>query len=536
MFLFKKNTIFILLVIFMNNAYKCMGKINKNDNNKEILYPKSENIDIKNFKQVIYVSKRFKKHKANGSKSSPFNSIQKAILNIEKGDVAIFVAEGKYNETPIKMAEGINLFGGFDSLKWTRDIIKNKTELSGNKKNRVLIAADSLTIDGFFISDGLIRGQGGGIYFKSASPKISNNIFINNSTIGPKNWNPEYWHEMANDGGAIYFEKESSPIIKNNLFIKNNTEIGRGAGIACNYGAKPVIKNNVFFNNFSGLDDPMRSSDGGAVSIFDWCDAKVVNNIFLSNTAGNRNDGGALFIALWSSAEISKNLFVDNESKDDAGAIFIGGQEHRYEEPLDPIPPEDEFFVDINNNKLIGNRNSSKNSGAMRFTMESRGRFSNNITALNNGIYFQRSEVAVNNNIILDNFLFIETKKGLELGSITNNLIWADFDLLVNATVKNNNILDLNNDSLNYSKKPNFRNDRIIINAFSTNWERSRYCSKIYDPTKQFKPDGLVNRVVKSGDRYSVIIENTETILKIWGDFSGKTKFEVLPSYSLLTK
>ncbi|MDZ7765889.1 MAG: hypothetical protein U5K00_15985 [Melioribacteraceae bacterium] len=43
------------------------------------------------------------------------------------------------------------------------------------------------------------------------------------------------------------------------------------------------------------------------------------------------NDGGAVFIALWSSTAVKNNIFVDNECGDDAGALFVGGQEHRYD-------------------------------------------------------------------------------------------------------------------------------------------------------------------------------------------------------------
>ena len=87
----------------------------------------------------------------------------------------------------------------------------------------------------------------------------------------------------------------------------------------------------------------MRSSDAGAVSIFNWSDAVIEGNLFISNIADSKNDGGAIFIALWSSAKVNNNLFVDNHSGDDAGALFVGGQEHRYGGlPLDPIPPKDQ--------------------------------------------------------------------------------------------------------------------------------------------------------------------------------------------------
>ena len=59
------------------------------------------------------------------------------------------------------------------------------------------------------------------------------------------------------------------PEIAHNYFVNNSTECGRGGALAVDIGANPVVRNNVFANNRAGLDDPMRSSDGGAVSWFD---------------------------------------------------------------------------------------------------------------------------------------------------------------------------------------------------------------------------------------------------------------------------
>ncbi len=375
---------------------------------KEDISPRTIKIDESKYNKVIYVLSSADDVRGNGTKELPYASIKKAVSVSNDGELtAILVACGRYTENNIQLKDGVSLFGGYDSAEWKRDIYKNRTEIAAEGNGRVIIAADNLTIDGFngsgthvtaiidgfTITEGKYRGLGGAVYFRSSSPIISNNTFTKNITLKPVPWNPKYWHETANDGGAVYFEDGASPIIENNIFAGNKTENGRGAGLACNDHCKPIIRNNLFFNNTAGLDDPMRSSDGGAISIFKWCNAEITGNIILSNEAKASNDAGGVFVALWSSSKIEKNIFVDNEASDDAGALFVGGQEHRYDAPLDPIPPKDKFFVSIINNTFIGNRNSSKNSGAMRFTMESRGEFINNIVAQNNGVYFQRSEV-----------------------------------------------------------------------------------------------------------------------------------------------
>ncbi|MCI0494862.1 hypothetical protein L0Z72_07625, partial [candidate division KSB1 bacterium] len=199
--------------------------------------------------------------------------------------------------------------------------------------------------------------------------------------------------------------------------------------------------------------------------------------------------------------------------------------------PLDPLPSEDKFFVRIDSNVFIGNSNPSKNSGAMRFTMESRGRFSHNIVAHNSGIYFQRSEVTIENNVILDDFLFIETKAGLKTSVIRNNLIWAHFSLETDAIVTDNN-LKYHRDG-NFSTAPDFVDDWIELQAMSSIYHPKQLATTILISDDKFKKNELANRVIKSGDRWGVIKSNDDHKVEIWGDFSGEVHFTVLPGYQL---
>ncbi len=352
----------------------------------------------KNYSSIYYVDGTNGNDENNGSQQAPVKQIHALLQKIKPNNtqrIAICVAEGVYSEPTLILSAEIDIWGGFSRKNWERNIEKYPTYLDGGNKHTILKARGKNKIDGFYFTKGSVRGNGGAILCEGTSPTISNNYFIGNRTLKPDGWNPTYLHETAHDGGAIYGKNGAAPLVQNNIFTDNQTENGRGAAIAFDNKCQPAINNNVFINNVAGLDDPMRSSDGGAISIFRWCNAQISNNYFLSNKAISKNDGGALFIALWSTAEVTNNVFVDSESGDDAGALFVGGQEHRYDAPLDPIPPKEQFYVTINNNRFFGNRNSSMNSGAMRFTMESRGEFTNNVVAHNNGIYFQRSEVTV---------------------------------------------------------------------------------------------------------------------------------------------
>jgi hypothetical protein len=499
----------------------------------ETIYP-----DQSSYTKIFYVSDADDQDEpGNGTIKNPWTSINYALDQISDASdaqrYAIFISAGTYSKNTLNLKSHIDLFGGYDANDWQRDVEKNKTILNGDEKRRVVVGADDCRLDGFVITEGVVRGAGAAILCAGVKMTISNNTFTKNKTIGPENWKPKYWHETANDGGAIYCTNNAEVKIENNHFVSNFTDNGRGAGIGADHYCALQIKNNVFYGNKAGLNDPMRSSDGGAVSIFRWSKAEIENNLILSNKALAHNDAGGIFVALWSSANIKNNIFVDNEAGDDAGGLFVGGQEHRYDGPLDPIPPADSFFVSIDGNTFIGNRNSSSNSGAMRFTMESRGKFSNNVVAQNNGIYFQRSEVEISNNIILDDMLFVETKEGLKPGVIRDNIIWADFNLETEARVENNNFKNKDISESNYHKSFSFKDDMIRLKIASAVSKPREVYSIMTIIGDQMKPGIYRNRVVKVGQKWSAIRDNDANSLWLWGKFTGTTELTILPTYTV---
>jgi hypothetical protein len=279
-------------------------------------------------------------------------------------------------------------------------------------------------VDGFHFVRGRVRGKGAAIFCDGVSPTVANCVFTLNRTLVPQPWSPPLLHETAHDGGAIFATNGAAPRIEHCYFYDNTTECGRGAAVAADRRAAPRITASVFANNRSGLDDPFRSSDGGAVSLFDGCRGDVSGCIFSANTAFARNAAGGLFVALWSSPRITDNNFVANEGGDDAGALFIGGQEHRYGVPLDPMPSSDQFNVVVERNVFVGNTNSSKNSGAMRVTMESRVTFRDNVIAENaGGFYLQRSEIVAERNTVWQDWRFVEDKASLGPSRFQGNIL-----------------------------------------------------------------------------------------------------------------
>ncbi|MEO9023355.1 MAG: right-handed parallel beta-helix repeat-containing protein [Ginsengibacter sp.] len=498
--------------------------------------PHTARFNANEYENILYVSATVEGVQ-DGSLRHPYSSIKKAVdkTTAMVGSKAIVVSEGIYKEDKIQLPTGTSLYGGFHFPDMERDIEKYPSQVQPSQNDRIFIPENQTVIDGFIIRDAAYRGKGGAIFCGGTSPVITNNIFINNKTLNPLNWAPKYMHRTANDGGTIYAENNAAPVISHNLFTKNSTENGRGAGVACANHCKPQINYNVFLENTTGTNDPMRSSDGGAISIFNWCDATIEGNYFLSNTALSKNDGGAVFVALWSSAKIYDNLFIHSKSGDDAGSLFVGGQEHRYDAPLDELPSASKFFVDIKENIFFGNSNSSANSGVMRFTMESRGAFNNNITAFNTGVYFQRSEVEVKNNVIMDNFLFIETKKGLKESTIANNLISGSFSLQTPAIVKNNFF----EGAKAFQKDlqlipPRIVQDGISTHPYAASYNKDTYKTRIIVEGVSVKD--LVGRTIVSNDKWGIVDRQQGNILTVWGDLNGAVEVFILPTYTLTKK
>jgi hypothetical protein len=549
--LYKKTNVIIrwcllIIILSVNTLY---GQTTETYISHNDIGPKTDIFQPIKYNQILYVSPNGSDQEGIGSMEKPCQSISYTLSQIndagESNKVAVCIAEGTYEESTIDMKPYVDLYGGYRASDWARDIFKNLTILSGNGKRRVIIAANNTRLDGFIVSRGVIRGKGAGILCDGTSPAISNNIFIHNKTLTPDPWEPELRHEIANDGGAICALNNAAPIIESNLFFENMTEAGRGAAIALHNNCSGRIAKNVFLYNKAGLSDPKRSSDGGAISVFEWSNPVITNNIILDNHALAQNDAGAIFSGYWSSPLIHENIIVGNTAEDDGGGIFTGGQNHHDEIPpqFDPIPDENDFFIRITDNVFVGNNQ------ALEFSMESRGLFANNIVALNGGsktvpagVYFQRSEAQIVNNTILDPFLINfktfdnkPSSEGLKPSVIRDNRIWGPFEVETQVIKANNFIREESK-----QKKvqfPNIKRDWLQLNAdavyYGLHIKRQIFTTKIFISTADFIPQELVNRVVRAGDRWGVVKSNDEQMIEVWGDLTGCVLFSILPTYRL---
>ena len=88
------------------------------------------------------------------------------------------------------------------------------------------------------------------------------------------------------------------------------------------------------------------------------------------------------------------------------------------------MPSSDQFNVVVERNVFVGNTNSSKNSGAMRVTMESRVTFRDNVIAENaGGFYLQRSEIVAERNTVWQDWRFVEDKASLGPSRFHGNIL-----------------------------------------------------------------------------------------------------------------
>ncbi len=500
--------------------------------------PQTTPINLDAYTQILHVSTTTGDDAtATGTATTPYATLTAALAAADAtAKTAILIAAGTYPTHNLTLPPNTDLYGGFNptSTDWpnNRDIQAHPTILDAQGQDRVLTIPGDTTnrIDGLHIRGGQVRAPGGGILIDGASPVLSNNVFTNNGTLTPEGWAPKYLHETAHDGGGIYCRNGGAPEIRNNLIAENATETGRGAGIAFDHNCDGLIANNAIISNIAGGSDAYRSSDGGGISIFNWSSPEISGNVVLGNWALNNNDGGGIFVAYWSSARVRDNVIVANQGGDDGGGLFVGGQEHRYDRPFDPMPTPEDFFVEVTGNRFFGNSNPSGNSGALRITMESRGRVEGNVAALNGGFYLQRSELEVVDNAILEDTLLIETKEGLEPTRFNNNIVTGSLQSDGTAVGTGSLARDGFHDEGNEAGLPEFLDDGRELQVLGASFSAASQQTHVIVAAPLSAAD-LANRAAVSGGDWGVVHSASGRHLTLWGDLRSATELHLLPTY-----
>lgn len=510
--------------------------------------PQSTAVNLSGYTTVAYVDARQGSDlTGDGSRAKPWASLPHALESVAPAAgsrAALLFSVGRYTQPTFVLKPRVDLYGGFAAPGGARDVYAHATVLDGEETQRIAIGCDDARVDGFHFTRGRVRGKGAALFCDGTSPVIAHCVFTLNRTLIPQPWAPALLHETAHDGGAIFCTNLAAPRIEHCFFYDNTTECGRGAALAADRRAAPRITASVFANNRSGIDDPLRSSDGGAISFFNWCGGEVSGCVISANTSLTRNDAGGIFLALWSAPRIADNVFTANDGGDDAGALFIGGQEHRYGVPLDAYPSAEKFHVFVERNIFVGNTNSAKNSGAMRVTMESRATFRDNlITENQGGFYLQRSEIIAERNTVWQDWRFVEDKPSLGPSTFKGNILKGPLDgkVEVRASLSRNMAEPAVGGADALPVSDVFLADGVTGEITSRRYDPATFTTVVTTTEALATPDRLTGRPVKfakgKSGQWFVIKSARAREFVVWGRLEAETKppkaFEILRTFTL---
>lgn len=201
-----------------------------------------------------YVSKTGSDTEGDGSSSSPYLSITKAVeesFGATEGNPArIRIASGWYYEL-LNLTEYIHLYGGYNETDWSRNVSSNETRIiSMDNRNTVLKVNTGSVLDGLSF-----RGGGVGVDCGNFSPTISNCLFLETSIaavmINGDEASPLISGCSFEDNKeGIYASRAMYPVIMN-----NNIQNGTGNGVTIQNGDVVILKNNVIRENaLSGIN------------------------------------------------------------------------------------------------------------------------------------------------------------------------------------------------------------------------------------------------------------------------------------------
>ncbi len=507
--------------------------------------PRTEIVPLEGYAEVLHVSvETGNDRNGNGDRSRPWQTIPAALRALEQASenhrIAILVAKGVYFQTPLKMVPFVDLYGGFDPATWERDIFDNATILDGGQKGRVVEGGDSAKIDGFIITGGLVRGHGAGIYCYKTSPVITNNVIRNNQTLAPEGFShdPKRRRQRSHDGGGIGLVDFANPIVKHNLIIENLTEVGYGAGLSANDDCIPQIGYNIFYGNRAGIGDKnlTRSSNGGAISLSNSSRAGVFHNLFVANKALGGSDGGAIYCEYFSWPTVRWNIFLNNYAEDDGGGLesqkfsypkikynlFFGNNT----DGSGGAVHQDDSLMHLENNIFAYNSSDNKSSAF--------GGTHGWLYAVNNTVVFNKARKhggAVDHLNFKNPFLQpLVMRNNIFYGNESKQIRlepWVDLSY---------NLIEggFGNSYAAYNIEPGFLDDGLSLETKAFRTLENRF-QTIVTIEGNFEPGSLRDRVIRVGEAWSLIVDNDDSQITIWGHFNldKEEKAEIIPTFHL---
>jgi parallel beta-helix repeat protein len=299
----------------------------------------------------VYVSTLGNDVTGDGSKASPWRTIQHAVNNVANAGI-IRVAQGEYDENIAVRGNGsqnkaVTLLGGYSSDFSVRDSSAYVTTINGGGRDRVVYMtwASGSSIDGFDITG----GNGSGIYIEESDVTVTHNQIRNNTAgLGAGIFVHDWTHCTIennsihhNTGDTIVHLSVDFSTLRNNEICEN-----QGTGIGVYEGGPPKIEGNTIRDNSgdgiaSGeakadiTGNTITGNNGHGISGFQH-GGTIKNNVILDNdrwgisvhsgniagniVAGNRGGG----ISVLNNILIVNNTIVENEA---GGGISLNADE-----------------------------------------------------------------------------------------------------------------------------------------------------------------------------------------------------------------
>jgi len=481
----------------------------------------------------------------------------------------VWVAQGTYNiyesssTDTVQLRAGVEVYGGFvgvETARTDRDPTANPTVLDGHdvaatsRVYHVVTGADNAVLDGFTITGGQATGtsphdQGGGMWIDATAPTVRNCVFVANEAV---------------DGGAVYVQN-SAPLFDSCRFDSNVADIITGEGGAvrleyadatftdCLFVANSANRGGGIASFFSGpslsgcvLDGNSATGNGGGLyhaqpaslqvtsTLFvhnsavngggahtSWANAQWVDCVFAGNTASS--GGGGLW-AFTGTSQVSQTVFTANT------AIIGGG----FNAMAEASVSTNCYYIGNQANVAAGVRFQSPPASALRSAV-----IAGNVASLSGGIETDNSPVTFSNVTVFGN----DAGNGSALWnhgtsfspSFANSVFWANNDtsnpIIYNQGPNPDATLDYCDAQGGYPGTGNINVDPSFAAPPSpgSNWNSVTYDAATWqtvltDNTATWTPGALANRLVRptaADSRWLLIVDNTATAIRVWGNMTG---------------
>ncbi len=303
--------------------------------------PRTESVDFGAYAEVRYVAIDIGQDVLEaGSMTQPWRTLEYALARITDATVsrryALLVGEGAYL-TPdppylqpggFQLVRYVDLYGGFESSGWTRDLGAHATILDATRlgeHGRVVNIPGNVRLDGFVVRNGELdhRQNTGGAGIRSTGDhvEISDNVVLDN-------------HVSVNSGAGMQVVG-SDVVIRNNAVVDNVNSGYTGGGLSCASQGSMAVHHNVIARNHGDEAGGIYAGGGAGVMVHDnyiadntavlgggveITGAAVLRDNFIVGNVATGADGG---VRARQNARLERNLIAGNHA-DSGGGLGIG--------------------------------------------------------------------------------------------------------------------------------------------------------------------------------------------------------------------